>query len=127
MVDRLGVLPIGWAESPIETIFTLYPQEAHGACQILVPAVLHPDKFENPVIIGSAPVPNAANFIGAEDVPDLDTIILPIKTPPLSNSTESPPFRLIKKLFSLLSVFQGVDADWAWVLLRASSPLEEEK
>jgi len=34
---------------------------------------------------------------------------------------------LIKKLFSLLSVFQGVDADWAWVLLRASSPLEEEK
>jgi len=102
---------MGCAESPIETIFTLYPHDVQGACQILDPALAQPVRDANPVMMGSAPLPKAANFIGADEVPDLATIILPIKTPPLSKRTESPPFRLIKKLFSLFNVRHGVAAD----------------
>ena len=91
------------------------------------PSSVHPVTVWNPFIIGFAPEPYEEIMIGLEIVPDFDGVIVPSYTLSFMNKTESPADRMLNMELSLAIVFQGVAGFWACVLVRESSPIEEEK
>jgi hypothetical protein len=108
----LGYLPITWKAPSSVTIFSVDKPAATGVSYNPFPVDVHEDdvRVVKPVITGFAPVPYALKAIGADELPDIVTVILPGKTSPLLKRTRSPGCKLLKKELSLLNVFHGVDA-----------------
>src|SRR6185295_18441568 len=100
-----------WKAPSSVTILSVGNAAETGASYNPFPIDVHAEEASvvKPVITGFGPVPYALNAIGADEVPEAAMVILPGKTSPLLKRIRSPAFKLLKKEFSLLKVFQGVD------------------